>query len=57
PDDLVYGITKALAKNADSLGAVVKDVKGLTAKEMAFDVGVPYHPGALKYYKEAGALK
>jgi len=57
PDDLVYGITKALAKNVDSLGAVVKDVKGLTVKEMAFDVGVPYHPGALKYYKEAGALK
>lgn len=57
PDDLVYGITKALAKNADSLGAVVKDVKGLTVKEMAFDVGVPYHPGAMKFYKEAGALK
>ena len=57
PDDLVYGITKALAKNVDSLGAVVKDVKGLTVKEMAFDVGVPYHPGALKFYKEVGALK
>lgn len=57
PDDLVYGITKALARNADSLGAVVKDVKGLTVNEMAFDVGVPYHPGALKFYKEAGALK
>lgn len=57
PDDLVYGITKALAKNVDSLGAVVKDVKGLTVREMAFDVGVPYHPGALKFYKEAGVLK
>src|SRR5574342_529093 len=57
PDDLVYGITKALAKHVDNLGAVVKDVKGLTVKEMAFDVGVPYHPGALKYYKEAGVLK
>ncbi|HSB80331.1 MAG TPA: TAXI family TRAP transporter solute-binding subunit [Candidatus Methylomirabilis sp.] len=56
-DDLVYGITKALAKHVDNLGAVVKDVKGLTVKEMAFDVGVPYHPGALKYYKEAGVLK
>jgi TRAP transporter TAXI family solute receptor len=56
-DDLVYGITKALAKNVDSLGAVVKDVKGLTVNEMAFDVGVPYHPGAMKYYKEAGVLK
>ncbi len=57
PDDLVYAITKALAKNVDALGAVVKDVKGLTVKEMALDVGVPYHPGALKFYKEAGALK
>jgi hypothetical protein len=57
PDDLVYAITKALAKNVDALGAVVKDVKGLNVKEMAFDVGVPYHPGALRFYKEAGALK
>jgi len=57
PDDLVYGITKALAKHAEDLGAVVKDVKGLTVKEMAFDVGVPYHPGAMKFYKEAGVLK
>ncbi len=56
-DDLVYGITKALAKHVDSLGAVVRDVQGLTVKEMAFDVGVPYHPGALKFYKEVGALK
>jgi len=32
-------------------------VKDLTVKEMALDVGVPYHPGALKYYKEAGVLK
>jgi len=57
PDDLVYSITKAMAKHAASFGDVVKDVKGLTVKEMAFDVGVPYHPGALKFYKEAGVLK
>jgi TRAP transporter TAXI family solute receptor len=57
PDDLVYGIAKALAQQVDNLGAVVKDVKGLTVKEMAFDVGVPYHPGAQKYYREAGVLK
>jgi len=57
PDDQVYAITKAMAKHVDNLGAVVKDVQGLTVKEMAFDVGVPYHPGALKFYKEAGVLK
>jgi hypothetical protein len=57
PDDLVYQITKSIAKHAESLGSVVKDVKGLTVKEMALDVGVPYHPGAAKYYKEVGVLK
>ncbi len=56
-DDLVYGITKALATNIPALAAVVKDVKDLTLAEMALDVGVPYHPGALKYYKETGAIK
>jgi TRAP-type uncharacterized transport system substrate-binding protein len=34
----------------------VQAVKGLDLKELAFDVGVPYHPGAAKYYREAGVL-
>lgn len=53
---LVYNITKTLAEHTDDMGAVVKAVKGLTAKDMATDVGVPYHKGALKYYKEAKVL-
>lgn len=53
PEDTVYKITKALAENTENLGAVVKAVAGLTPKDMATDVGVPYHKGALKYYKEA----
>ncbi len=57
PEAQVYAITKAMAKHVNNLGAVVKDVQGLTVKEMAFDVGVPYHPGAMKFYKEAGVLK
>ncbi|MBI3919084.1 MAG: TAXI family TRAP transporter solute-binding subunit [Betaproteobacteria bacterium] len=56
PAPLIYNITKALAENTEHLGNVVKAVKGLTPKDMATDVGVPYHPGALKYYKEAKAL-
>jgi uncharacterized protein len=56
PVDTVYKITKALAQSVDDLGNVVKAVKGLTVKDMAADVGVPYHPGALKYYKEAKVL-
>ena len=56
PEDLVYKITKALAQNTDHLGNVVAAVKGLTAKELAIDVGVPYHPGARKFYREAKVL-
>ena len=56
PADTVYKITKALATNVENLGNVVSAVKGLSVKDMATDVGVPYHPGALKYYKEAKVL-
>jgi TRAP transporter TAXI family solute receptor len=56
PEQLVYNITKALANNVENLGNVVAAVKGLSVKDMATDVGVPYHPGALKFYREAKAL-
>jgi len=56
PDDLVYKMTKTLANNLPRLGDVVKDMKGVTKKDLALDVGIPFHPGALKYYKEIGAL-
>ncbi len=54
PADTVYTMTKTIAQNAVSLAAVVKDIAGLTPKRMAEDIGVPFHPGAAKFYKEAG---
>jgi uncharacterized protein len=56
PEETVYRVTKALAENVENLGHVVAAVKGLTVKDMAADIGVPYHPGARKYYREAKAL-
>ncbi|MDI6753953.1 MAG: TAXI family TRAP transporter solute-binding subunit [Thermodesulfobacteriota bacterium] len=56
PDDLVYKITKTIVKDLPRLGDIVKDMKGVTAKDLAMDIGIPFHPGALKYYKEIGAL-
>jgi TRAP transporter TAXI family solute receptor len=56
PDDLVYKITKTLANNLPRFANVVKDMKSTTPKDLALDLGIPYHPGALKYYKEIGAL-
>jgi TRAP transporter TAXI family solute receptor len=54
--DTVYKITKALADNVDEFGLVVAATKGLTINDMATDVGVPLHPGALRYYKEKKAI-
>jgi len=55
-EDVVYKMTKAMAENVDAMAAVVKPIAGLTAKDMAVDIGVPFHKGAAKYYKEKGAL-
>jgi uncharacterized protein len=56
PEDTAYQITKTLAENTEQLGSIVAAMKDLTPEEMATDVGVPLHPGAEKYYKEAGVL-
>ena len=56
PEDTVYRMTKAMAANVGTMAAVVKSIGGLTAKDMAVDIGVPFHPGATKYYKEVGAI-
>jgi len=56
PEDVVYRMTKAMATHVDDMAAVVKPITGLTAKEMAVDIGVPFHKGAAKYYKEVGAM-
>jgi TRAP transporter TAXI family solute receptor len=54
PADTVYAMTKAMANNVSSMAAVNKSIASLTPKGMAEDIGVPFHPGAAKFYKEAG---
>jgi len=56
PEDVVYRMTKAMAAGVNDMAAVVKPIAGLTAKDMAVDIGVPFHKGAVKYYKEAGVM-
>jgi len=56
PEDTVYRMTKAMAANVGTMAAVVKSIEGLTPKDMAVDIGVPFHAGAAKYYKEVGAM-
>lgn len=56
PEETVYKMTKAMAQNVDAMAAVVKPIAGLTPKDMSIDIGVPFHKGAMKFYKEVGAL-
>ena len=56
PEQTVYGMVKAMASNVDAMAAVVKSIEGITPKDMALDIGVPFHNGATKFYKEAGAM-
>ena len=56
PEETVYRMTKSMATHIADMAAVVKPITGLTVKEMATDIGVPFHKGAAKYYKEVGAM-
>ncbi len=59
PDDLIYEITKALWSDKTRAAMDAGHAKGKEIrKETALlGVGIPLHPGAEKYYKEAGILK
>lgn len=56
PEATVYGMAKTMAGNVSGMAAVVKSIEGMTPKDMALDIGVPFHKGAAKFYKEAGAM-
>jgi hypothetical protein len=56
PENTVYQMVKTMAGNVDGMAAVVKSIEGITPKDMALDIGVPFHKGAAKFYKEVGAL-
>jgi TRAP transporter TAXI family solute receptor len=54
PADMVYTMTKTISTHTKDLATVAKPIATLDPKGMAVDIGVPFHPGAAKFYKEAG---
>jgi uncharacterized protein len=54
---VIYKITKAIVEGRDEFGNVTSVMKGVTAADMAENLGMKYHPGAEKYFREAGLLK
>jgi TRAP transporter TAXI family solute receptor len=54
PDDEVYKMTKTIAENTKTLATVAKAIGTQKVADLGEDIGVPFHPGAAKYYKEHG---
>jgi TRAP transporter TAXI family solute receptor len=54
PADQVYTMTKTIANSTQTLATVAKDIGKLKPAAMAADIGVKFHPGAAKFYKELG---
>ncbi len=54
-DDVIYNVAKALHDNKPMLVSVFKPFGAFNPSRMASVIkDVPFHPGALKYYKEIG---
>ncbi len=57
PDDMVYKLVKAMHDNKKLMVSVFKGLNAFDPNRMYVDVGVPYHAGAMRYYKEIGQVK
>lgn len=53
-DDTVYKITKTIINNPDTVRKVHRIYKTFDPEKACNITGIPMHPGAVKYYKEAG---
>ena len=51
-DEVVYKIIEAMVKNKDDLVAVQPALRAFTPAGLYKKHGVPYHPGALKYFAD-----
>ncbi|MEJ2102189.1 MAG: TAXI family TRAP transporter solute-binding subunit [Desulfobacterales bacterium] len=56
PDEVVYAITKEVFENFDNFKKLHPAYSVLTKKGMLEGMTAPIHPGAMKYYKEAGLM-
>jgi len=59
PEELIYNITKALWNDATRKQLDAGHAKGkmITEASALKGIGIPLHPGAEKFYKEAGLIK
>ena len=53
-EELIYQITKTMWENREEIAGKHPAGKALNPKNIARDTGTEYHPGAIRFYQEAG---
>ncbi|SCY51145.1 TAXI family TRAP transporter solute-binding subunit [Desulfoluna spongiiphila] len=56
PDEVVYAITKEVFENFEEFKRLHPAYQVITKKSMLEGLSAPLHPGAVRYYKEAGLM-
>ncbi len=56
-EDTVYNFTKLMYENREQIVEKHPAGKAINPKNAIRDTGTPFHPGAIKFYKEAGIWK
>jgi TRAP transporter TAXI family solute receptor len=56
PDEAAYQVVKAVFSNLDDFKKLHPVLEKLNAKDMVRGNSAPFHPGALRYFKEVGLL-
>jgi TRAP transporter TAXI family solute receptor len=57
PDSAVEALLAAMVKNRQALGEAYGPLTKFDPANMAKNIGLPYHPGAEKFYKAQGLLQ
>jgi len=57
PDEMAYKLAKAVIENIDCISKIFAPAKALSPAWCASELGNPFHPGAIKYFKDAGLWK
>lgn len=56
-EDLIYALTKTIWENRAEIAGIHPAGKAINEKNVARDTGIPYHPGAVRFYQEIGVME
>lgn len=54
PDDVVYNVVRTLSVSREEMMKGTPALAGFDPKRMTEEIGVPWHPGAIRFYREIG---